>query len=73
MTISYCQRVMQHLHNSNGKTSDREMKPHKLTFICSFMVKREVYNKKFIAKELRNIYITIISNWNSVYKAGVVL
>ena len=49
------------------------MKPHRLTFICSFMVKRELCNKKFIAKELRNIYITLINNWNSVYKAGVVM
>ena len=34
----------------------------KLTFICSFIVKREVYDKKTIAKELCNIYITIIEN-----------
>ena len=27
----------------------------KLTFICIFMVKREVYDKKTIAKELCNI------------------
>ena len=34
----------------------------KHTFICSFIVKREVYDKKTIAIELCNIYITIIEN-----------
>ena len=34
----------------------------KLRFICSFMVEREVCDKNTIAKELCNIYITIIEN-----------